>query len=159
MLPGRIAGPVAGRVRAKAGAGGKNPFVMKAPAEKIRNFVQGVGKRFQGVGEVVELYIYLSYQERGRKQGIFDRDDDRAEIIQKKQSDFKKRSRSFRTAKLCPDPGQSSFEEDRFLIVGFGVGSRILCCRRDDAVTGMVSARKATDREQQMHTRKNGHAR
>jgi uncharacterized DUF497 family protein len=51
---------------------------------------------------------------------------------------------------LLPDPDHSQ-EEDRFLLLGFSVGLRVLvvvhCYREADAVIRIISARKATPSE------------
>lgn len=51
---------------------------------------------------------------------------------------------------LLPDPDHSS-HEDRFLLLGFSVGLRVLvvvhCYREDETVIRIISARKATPTE------------
>ena len=51
---------------------------------------------------------------------------------------------------LLPDPDHSS-EEDRFLLLGFSLGLRVLvvvhCYREDETVIRIISARKASPSE------------
>ena len=53
-------------------------------------------------------------------------------------------------AKVIHDPEHSS-DEERFIILGLSVGARMLvvihCCRKNDRVIRIISARKATQKE------------
>jgi uncharacterized DUF497 family protein len=60
-------------------------------------------------------------------------------------------------ARVIYDPDHSS-EEDRFLILGLSKNLRILvvchCCRENEAVIRIISARKATKKEATQYERK-----
>jgi uncharacterized DUF497 family protein len=60
-------------------------------------------------------------------------------------------------ARLIDDPDHSH-EEDRFLLLGLSVRFRILvvvhCYRRGDDVVRIISARKATRKEQEAYNRR-----
>ena len=83
--------------------------------------------------------------------------------LQKAESNLKKHKVSFEEARsvfyddfaqLMPDPDHST-DEDRFLLMGRSSQMRMLvvchCYRENDSVIRIISARKATKREQQSY--------
>ena len=96
---------------------------------------------------------------------LFEWDDNKSRInLEKHGVTFEEAESVFQDddALLMDDPDHSSYEEDRFLIIGFSVKSRILlvchCYRQNDEMIRIISARKATKNEQKAYIRRNAYA-
>jgi len=90
---------------------------------------------------------------------IFEWDDRKAQQNEKKHGiSFEEAQTTFynENARLTPDPDHSQ-DEDRYILLGLSTVLRVLIVchvyRQDDAVIRLISARKATKREQQQYQR------
>jgi len=90
---------------------------------------------------------------------IFEWDDRKAQQNEKKHGiSFEEAQTAFydENARLTPDPDHSQ-DEDRYILLGLSAVLRVLIVchvyRQDDEVIRIISARKATKREQQQYQR------
>ncbi|PST47675.1 hypothetical protein COO72_11815 [Bifidobacterium callitrichos] len=90
----------------------------------------------------------------------FDWDDTKAEInLAKHGVSFSEASTVFSDpfARVIDDPEHSSFEEDRFIIMGISAKARLLvvchCYREQQGIIRIISARKATKNESRQYGR------
>jgi uncharacterized DUF497 family protein len=90
---------------------------------------------------------------------IFEWDDRKAQQNEKKHGiSFEEAQTAFydEKARLTPDPDHSQ-DEDRYILLGLSAVLRVLIVchvyRQDDEVIRLISARKATKREQQQYQR------
>ena len=91
---------------------------------------------------------------------LFDWDADKnLSNIEKHGVPFKEAATVFKdTAAVVIDDTQHSQNEERFKIIGHSANARLLmvchCCRDEDSVIRIISARKSTKREQDEYRRK-----
>lgn len=88
----------------------------------------------------------------------FEWDADKAESVRKKHNvSFQEAATVFmdENALMIPDPDHSSEREERFLLMGFSTRANVLvvshCLRHSETVIRLISARKATKKEEKTY--------